>query len=200
MGVTASRIAGNPRGSSYRRANLDWYVEPRSATKALLAVEKFRGEVWDPACGSGNIVSTCREHGLVAWGSDVERRGYDFGQTVDFLRDEHRPVDNIICNPPFSISLDFAKKALTLATRKVAFVQRLCWLEGQKRAAFLESSPLARVHIFRNRICMPPGEKKDSPAKGGFIAYAWFVWEHGLVGPATVHWLTAKTDDPFEGL
>lgn len=190
-GTMASRIAGNPRGSGYKRAGLDWYVEPRSATSALLRAECFEGDIYDPACGSGNIVDECRSAGLLAWGSDIAGRRDDLG-TLDFLGPSSGyRCDNIICNPPFSTSLDFAKKALRIARRKVAFVQRLCWLEGQKRAAFLEQSPLARIHVFRNRICMPPGEKKDLPAKGGFIAYAWFVWEHGHQGPATVHWITA---------
>lgn len=194
VGTTASRIAGNPRGSGYRRESLDYYVEPKSATRALLAVEDFAGgTIYDPACGSGNIISTCREAGLDAYGSDLVDRGSGEAWGVDFLDAplrEERP-DFIICNPPFGISLDFAKKALGHATRKVAFIQRLCWLEGQKRAAFMEASPLARVYVFRNRICMPPGEKKDLPAKGGFVAYAWFVFEHGHQGPATVHWITA---------
>lgn len=195
IGTTASRIAGNPRGSGYKRASLDWYVEPRSATRALLNVERFEGICYDPACGSGNIVHTLRESGLPAFGSDIVDRGSGETSGVDFLSEdvgsnEQVACRNIICNPPFRTSLEFAKKALTLAN-KVAFIQRLAWLEGQKRSAFMESSPLARIHVFRNRICMPPGEKKDLPAKGGFIAYAWFIWEHGHTGPATVHWITA---------
>ena len=193
-GIKASRIAGNPRGSGYRREALDYYVEPKSATRALLAVEDFTGGIiYDPACGSGNIVSACREAGLPAYGSDLVDRGSGEAWGVDFLdaplREECPAF--ILCNPPFGLSLDFAKKALAIATRKVAFIQRLCWLEGQKRSAFMETSPLARVYVFRNRICMPPGEKKDLPAKGGFIAYAWFIWEHGHCGPATVHWVSA---------
>lgn len=196
VGVMASRMAGNPRGSGYRRASLDWYVEPESATLALLDVEEFIGTIHDPACGSGNIIRACHRRGrLSAWGMDIADRGQG-GPLGDFLNDHCEPVDNIICNPPFGISLEFAKKALTVARRKVAFVQRLAWLEGQKRSAFMESSPLARIHVFRNRICMPPGEKKDLPAKGGFIAYAWFVWEHGHIGPATVHWIS--TNGPQE--
>lgn len=191
-GTTASRIAGNPRGSGYKRAALDWYVEPQSATRALLNVEQFEGEIYDPACGSGNIIRACRDHGLAAVGTDIACRWIGANEERDFLNPDYEPIaDNIICNPPFGISLDFAKKALQVATHKVAFIQRLCWLEGQKRAAFLERSPLARIHVFRNRICMPPGEKKDLPAKGGFIAYAWFVWDKSHTGPATVHWITA---------
>src|SRR5262249_39098348 len=144
--------------------------------------EHFEGAILDPACGSGNIVNACQSRGLRAYGSDIVPRGMRIGCSRDFLvtPDSLVAEDNIICNPPFKISLDFA------------FIQRLCWLEGQKRAAFMESSPLARIYVFRNRICMPPGEKKDLPAKGGFIAYAWFVWEHGHKGPATVHWISTN--------
>lgn len=193
IGTTASRNAGNPRGSGYKRAKLDWYVEPRAATEALFRVEKFVGTIWDPACGIGNIVEVCREHGHATLGSDIVDRGFDgFAFEQDFLGDcGTMAANNIISNPPFGISLDFAKKALTIAHKKVAFVQRLCWLEGQKRSAFMEQSPLARIWVFRNRICMPPGEKKDMPAKGGFIAYAWFVWDHSHNGPPQIGWITA---------
>lgn len=190
-GTMASRMAGNPRGSGYRRADLDWYVEPRSATRALLQVERFDGDILDPACGCGNIVNECLDHGLSARGTDIAHRGFG-GEGIDFLSDHYiGSADNVICNPPFGISLDFARKSLIIARRKVAFIQRLAWLEGQRRSAFMETSPLARIYVFRNRICMPPGEKKDLPAKGGFIAYAWFVWDKAHSGPPTVHWITA---------
>lgn len=199
IGTMASRIAGNPRGSGYRRVDHDWYVEPVAATLALLDVEAFEGSIYDPACGCGNIVNACRSRGLDAFGSDIEDRG--FGITGrDFLSVpllEACP-DNIICNPPFKQSAAFARKSLAMARRKVAFIQRLCWLEGQERSRLLESSPLARVHVFRNRICMPPGEKKDLPAKGGFIAYAWFVWERGHTGPATVHWISTNQKPDYD--
>ena len=190
IGITASRIAGNPRGSGYRRANLDWYVEPVEATLTLLDVEQFDDEIYDPACGCGNILKACRERGHRARGTDIVDRGSGEPYGLDFIYGQLPcPVSNIISNPPFGPSLHFAKRALRIATRKVALIQRLCWLEGQKRSAFLESAPLARVWVFKKRICMPPGEKRDLPAKGGFIAYAWFVFEHDYTGKPELGWI-----------
>lgn len=189
VGTMASRIAGNPRGSGYRRVDLDWYVEPVEATHALLDVERFEGQIYDPACGCGNILTALRERQYDAFGSDLIDRGSGEPAGIDFLRRFDRTYDNIVCNPPFSASLAFADQALQLTRHKVAFIQRLCWLEGQKRSAFMEKTPLARVWVFRRRICMPPGEKRDLPAKGGFIAYAWFVWESGYTGKPTLGWI-----------
>ena len=55
--------------------------------------------------------------------------------------------------------------------------------------------PLARVHVFSYRISMPPGGVPDIEAKGGSVAFAWFVWEHGHRGPATINWLTRAVVD-----
>lgn len=192
-GLMASRIAGNPRGSGYRRVDHDWYLEPVEATSALLATERFVGTIYDPACGQGNILKACHQADIVnAYGTDIIYRGGPGRGGVDFL-DATLPIreqpDNIICNPPFKLATEFAEQALRVARHKVAFIQRLTFLEGQKRSEFLRSSPLARVYVFANRISMPPGGTDVTP-KGGFMAYAWFVWSHDHKGPPTIDWIT----------
>lgn len=51
---------------TWERDPLDWYQEPAVATELLLTVERVRWDVWDPACGGGNIVTTVRAAGLFA--------------------------------------------------------------------------------------------------------------------------------------
>lgn len=202
--MTAVLAKGNPRDSGYARNANDWYVEPAEAAHALIDAERFEGETLDPACGGGNIVRVFRARGLDAWGTDLVMR-YDqmetdgmprpmFGCTGDFTRpvpDEcYSNVDNIVSNPPFKIAERFIVNGLKRARRKVALLQRLAFLEGQQRAALFLSSPLARVHVFSYRISMPPGGVTGIEAKGGSVAFAWFVWEHGHQGPPTINWLT----------
>jgi len=68
----------------------------------------------------------------------------------------------------------------------------LTFLEGQARAAWLQTTPLARVHVFSWRISMPPGELLTAgklKATGGKKCFAWFIWEIGWRGPAQVNLL-----------
>ena len=174
------------RASGYERVASDWYVEPRWAIDALLDAEAFDGRSWDPSCGGGNIPLAMRDRGLDCWGSDIADRG--FGTTGLSFFDAPDMADNIVTNPPYGVIEAYITRALAHATYKVAVLARLALLEGQKRQGMLRTTPLARVWVSSRRMSMPPGGT-DIKASGGAIPYAWFVWEHGHVGPATVCWL-----------
>lgn len=174
------------RDSGYDRVANDWYVEDRRIVDALLDVESFTGQSWDPSCGGGNIPMAMRARGLSCWGSDIADRGFgtmglDFFQAPD-------TADNIITNPPYGVIEPYIRRALSLTTHKVCILARLALLEGMKRQALFRETPLARVHVSSRRVSMPPGGT-DIKAAGGTIAYAWFVWEHGHVGKPTVGWI-----------
>jgi hypothetical protein len=174
------------RASGYDRVVSDWYVEPRWCVDALLDVERFAGASWDPSCGGGTIPRAMKARGLPCFGSDIADRGY--GETGMSFFEVDRRVDNIVTNPPYGIIEPYISRALTLASVKVVVLARLALLEGIKRRALFSSTPLARMWVSSRRISMPPGGT-DIPAKGGAIAYAWFVWEHSHQGPATIGWL-----------
>lgn len=188
---------GNPRSSGYDRAAEDWYREPPWLVDALLDVEHFDGAVLDPACGGGTIPSCCLSRGIPAYGADIVDRGWE---VADFF-DQSQPWDNIITNPPFNRAQEFVEHALSLARRKVAIVQRLAFLEGQKRRRLFETTPLARVWVSSRRACMPPGAGwgdgqrdqwgalRTQEGRGGAIAYAWFVWDKAHQGPPSLGWL-----------
>ena len=175
------------------RAANDWYVEPAWAVQALLDAEDFRGGcVWDPAAGRDNIPSVCRARDIQAFGSDLIDRGAPSVRApFDFLdldpRFSPRP-EFIICNPPFALAERFIDRALSVASRKVAMLLRLSFLEGQRRGEMFASTPLARVLVFSSRVSMPPGDSTVDP-KGGAVAFAWYVWQHGHQGPPTLGWL-----------
>lgn len=180
---------------SYVRDPHDWYVEPASATDALLRAERFSGLSWDPACGSGTIPKTMGAAGFPCIGTDLVDRGPGpdvVGFAVrDFLVERALPANiaNVVSNPPFRLAQAFVDRALAIATHKVAMLLPLTFLEGARRGRWLTGTPLARVHVFSWRISMPPGELLQSgavEAKGGKKAFAWFVWSHDHSGPAQV--------------
>lgn len=177
---------------SERAAN-DWYVDEPQAIEALLRVERFSGISHDPACGSGTIPRGMKAAGVDCYGRDLIDRGYA-SATRDFLACDfaEEPVANIVCNPPFNLAREFIDKALAIASHKVAMLLPLTFLEGQRKAAWLQAKPLARVHVFTWRINMPPGELLMAgkvELGGGKKCFAWFVFEHGWQGPPHVNLL-----------
>jgi len=172
-------------GTSAGRPDDDFYPTPPEATEALLANETFEGMIWEPACGDGAICRVLEEHGHKIWATDLNYRGYGMGD-MNFLNSDMR-APNIITNPPFKLAEEFIHHSLELTTGKVAMLCKLQFLEGAKRKKMFESTPLKKVYVFSKRLSMTRnGEKMKN---SGMIAFAWFVWEHGFEGEATLGWL-----------
>lgn len=95
---------------------------------------------------------------------------------------------NIVTNPPFKMVAEFMRQSLSLSTGKVAMLLRLACLEGAERGELFESSPLARVWVFKRRLQFKRPGWEDTGA-GGMLPFAWFVWDHAHKGPPTLGWL-----------
>jgi hypothetical protein len=171
-----------------REAN-DWYVEPEWCSARLFQIEKFQGEIKDPACGSGRIVKSALAAGLEARGTDLIDRGFGLAN-VDFLETNSRAA-NIVSNPPFGIAEAFVAHALELAERKVAILLPANWVQGQKRSRWLRTTPLYRVYFICPRPSMPPGHVIAEGGKpgNGTTDYCWMVWLRGFEGAPSLHWL-----------
>lgn len=168
----------------------DWYVEPAWTSERLFDVELFDGLVADPACGLGRILKAADASGHLVHGSDVVKRSVWCEQEKDFLTSIIR-ADNIVSNPPFGIADKFAAHALRMAGFKVALLLPTKWMNGAKRGAWLETTPLRRVWLLGPRPSMPPGpviEAGIAPGNGT-TDFAWFVWERGYEGRPELHWL-----------
>jgi hypothetical protein len=165
----------------------DFYPTPPAATRALLAVEKFDGWIWEPACGDGAMSTVLLEAGYTVYSTDLINRNYGV-PNHDFLADKSK-APNIVTNPPFKIAQQFVEHALACATGKVAMLCRLGWLEGIERNRLFKTTPLARVWVFSNRIPMARSGTDFGKGGGGMIAFAWYVWDHTHDGPPTLGWL-----------
>jgi hypothetical protein len=163
-------------------------LPPPHATEALLRVEKFEGTIWEPACGEGAMSKVLQAHGYDVISTDLVNRGY--GQyPIDFLMEYKKTAQNIVTNPPFKLAIPFVEKSLSLTTGKVAMLLKLTFLETQKRRKLFDSTPIARVYIFSERVTMQRGRQTTVDDTGGMIAYAWYVWEHGYTGKPTLDWI-----------
>ena len=202
----SSPTATAKKAHLWDRDELDWYVEPTVATDALLKVERFVGAIWDPACGQGNIVKTAARWNYAVYGTDVQSRGLTF---VEGYRGEHDFLGvglpqsvcfalppNIVCNPPFFRAVGaeaFIRKALSLATGKVAMFVDVRFLAGAKRAngLFAELAP-SRVYIITPRVSCPPGTYllTGATAGNGTSDWCWVVWDLGAPrGETRLIWL-----------
>lgn len=177
--------------SGYDRAEDDWYPEDRDFLEAMLDMEEahfggFPGTSWDPCCGEGNIPRTLQARGLACRGSDLVRRGYGRGG-IDFLAGRFRPVDHIICNPPFDLSKPWAFRALDLARGKVVLFHRWAWFESVDRddlfgRGLKPPTPIARIYLSARRVSCPPGGFGITRS-GGKTPYAWYIWDRRHKGP-----------------
>ncbi len=152
--------------------------------------ERFDGPIWEPACGDGAISRPFQAAGHEVISSDLVDRG--FGETgIDFLMEWRPRAPNIVTNPPFKLAVPFVRQALHLSTAKTAMLLKIAFLEGIERAELFAKSPLARVHVFSQRLAFVPGGSSEARKLdgGGMMAFAWFIWEHGYVGKPTLGWL-----------
>jgi hypothetical protein len=192
MGKDTLKVMGASNHCDEERSKLDYYgTDPRS-TKALLAVETFQHEIWEPCAGHHLMVDVLREAGYHVLATDIAE--YDGVQhaKMDFLNIEGEWDGDIITNPPYGLSTEFAVKALELVKpgAKVAMFLRTLFLEGTKRYEKLFSvNPPKTVYVFTNRQV---SDKNDDFSKGSAVSYSWFVWEKGYQGPTEIKWISSK--------
>ena len=164
----------------------DFYPTPAWVTEALMECEYFDGKIWEPCCGDGAMSEVLKQKYDVI-STDLHDRGYGSGG-IDFLQVEPCPFDNIVTNPPFNIAEDIFHKAYSIATRKVALLLRLAFLEGGGRyLRIFDKHPPARLHVFSERVTMYPGGAKATGT--GTTAYAWFVWDKLSPVQTRVFWI-----------
>ncbi len=186
--TTAQQLVGWTKAGDEGRPRGDFYETPPEATKALLAVENFAMQIWEPACGAGAISRILEEAGHSVYSTDLNDHGYGESRH-DFLMAWQTPGGDLVTNPPYTLAVEFAQHAVKLKIRKIALLARLVFLEGQRRRAFFEASPLKRVWVFSKRLPRMHRPGYDGPKSSSLIAFAWFVWEQGYEGDPMIGWL-----------
>ena len=199
-----SKPTREKKAKIWARQPEDWYVELSWTSRRLFDVEDFTGGVLDPCCGRGNILDSAKDAGLEAIGSDiVDRRGGGMAGR-DFLHGDYPAeiamprvgmVKHIVCNPPFKLSEQFARRALGIVGDgcKVAMIFPTMRLNAA--GEWLRHTPLKRVLYLTPRPSMPPGQVYEQllsvgkTPSGDTKDYCWLVWQRGHVGPWTGGWL-----------
>jgi len=186
----------------FERADEEWYQEPMDCTTALLSVEKFGSEIWDPCCGGGNVLRAIIDAQCTAIGNDlIDRPGrpdcmFDAGR--DFFQTPSNRFEalDIVCNPPFGggkLAEAFIRHALSAPIFKLAVFVDVRFLGSARRAEGLwREHPPSRIHMIYPRPSCPPGDYIAGGGKvgGGTADFAWITYDrtHPHMG-TTYHWL-----------
>lgn len=126
----------------------DLYQTPPQYTNILLDNEDFQGLILEPASGMNAIVNV-----LIARKKLVAYYDLNYGLLKYNFFDDNYPVDNIITNPPYARGKPraFIEHSLQIASKKVAMLLRLSYMEGQSRVKFFNNTPLKVVYVLTER-------------------------------------------------
>lgn len=149
--------------------------------------ESFVGNIWEPACGKGDISEVFLKKGYSTISTDLVYRGYGEGER-DFFK-QTILVDNIVTNPPYKYALEFVNHSKKLAKKKIAMFLKTVFLESESRyEMFLDKEfPLKTIYQFSKRVTLTKNGIKMK--NSGMISYAWYVWDKDYNGSPTIQWI-----------
>lgn len=172
------------------REQHDYYATDPKAMELLLKYEIFDNNIWECACGEGNLSKVLKSHGYNVLSTDLIDRGYQDKQ-LDFLKGGYEFNGDIITNPPYKYMTEFILNSLESIPfgNKVAMFLKINSLVGKKRYKEIYSKiPPYRVYVFTGRIAC---SKNNQPEGFKYTAmdHAWFIWEKGKIGPTELKWI-----------
>lgn len=186
MGV----LAKNGISKTAIRETNDYYATDPRAIKELLKYESFNKNVWECACGEGNLSEALKSEGYNVFSTDLIDRGYQ-DELLDFLTNERKFDGDIITNPPFKYTTEFILKSLEAIPEgnKVAMFLKINYLSGKARYREIYSKfPPMRVYVFSSGIACSKNNLPDG-YKGGAMNYVWMIWEKGKYSPTELKWI-----------
>lgn len=173
------------------RSKNDLYVTSDVAIDGLLDREQFNKDVWECACGLGNISEKLKTKNYNVLSTDLCDYGYKYQDKVqDFLTCDREFAGDIITNPPYKLALPFVKHALNCVKdgSKVAMFLRIQFLEGIERQRFFADNPPHTVYVFSKRVsCCRPELDIDKVVSA--MCFCWFVWVKGFKGAPQIKWI-----------
>jgi hypothetical protein len=189
------------KAGQYPRDPHNWYIEPRSSVEQLADLRDAHGDplfgndlIYDPCCGSGNILNVFKTRGHPTCGSDiVDRHPRHKFHRANALHLERWPTMpgramSIVTNPPYgkqdgyqSIGGDIIHRIVGLVPfRRAAFLLPIEFLCGQNRYGMFQRWKPSHVAYCSERPSMPPGamvaDMGEAAFANGMADYAWIIW------------------------
>lgn len=179
------------------RAPFEFYPTPPEATRALLSVESFDGDIWEPACGDGAISRELTAAGYNVTSTDLIDRGFGMGGQ-NFLKSEKPLAKHIITNPPYGthgLGDAFVRRALIHTSKtggSVAMLLNLRSLANPDRHHKFTKTPPAAIYILDDLTCWPEGKPTSPTARIARQQYYWAIWKPGHTGAPKLGWLSTR--------
>lgn len=178
--------------AGFERVEGDRYFTEHWVTKALLARVRFRGLIWEPAAGRGDMADVLHAAGYEVMCSDIAGAslGCKSAAESDFLT-HTSPGDgvfSIVTNPPYVHAEEFIVQALKLTRRASGMVAMLLRNEydcAATRRYLFEQEPFAQKLVLTKRPKWSEAEPKASPRHN----FSWYLWDWHHAGRATIGWL-----------
>lgn len=172
-------IMSSTNRGTIRQVN-DHYDTPTYTTRSLLDAHDIKYPVLEPCAGNLAIANMLNK-GLVTT-NDINPESqstFNYDYLNYSFKDSH--INTVITNPPFNIAQQIIDRALNDVVEggEVIMLLRVNFLGSQKRKPFWKDAPLKYVYVLSKRPAFING-KTDS------IEYAWFVFERGYTGNATI--------------
>lgn len=188
------KTLGASNHTDKEREENDFYAtQPIAIDKLYATGELTCKDIWECACGEGDLSKRLEDLGYNVTSTNLIDRGYGKGG-VDFFECNEVFNGDILTNPPYKYAKEFTLKGLELVPEghKVFMFLKLTFLEGKTRYNELFSKyPPKKIYVFSQRVlCAKNGEFEKMKAGGGSaVAYAWYVWEKGFTGDTVVKWI-----------
>lgn len=170
----------------------DFYATDSIAIDCLLEKATLSHNLWECACGGGDLSKRLEALGYNVKSTDLVYRGYGTGG-VDFLKCKEVFDGDIITNPPYKYAQEFVEHSLKLlpSGRKSFMFLKLQFLEGKSRRLLFDSGQLKTLYVSSRRIlCAKNGEfQKMRDSGGSAVAYGWYEFEKGYCGDPIIKWI-----------
>lgn len=180
------------------RACYEFYPTPPAATQAFLQHERFKGDIWEPACGQGHISNVLEANGYSVCSTDIHDWGFGTAG-VDYLRETAPRAKHIITNPPYGRGLadQFIRKSLGFIEQtggSAAFLLDLASLAHRIRHQSFLRRPPRIVYILDECVCLPERDPRNATRSTLSRRYCWVVWDAQLSTETRMHWLTTRDE------
>lgn len=177
--------------ATWERKAADIYPTPVDGTESIIpliqamseAFEAIHGRpirrIWEPACGDGRLSRVLEWHGYEVVSTDLrEHSGFGIGG-LDFLNDDPATkwgldigeIDLIVTNPPFSLSVEFVRRALGITPWVIMLVKQN-YYNTQNRYGFFQDKRPGMFLPCTWRLAFLEEERGKSP----LMDCAWAVW------------------------
>ena len=183
--ITTSGFHNN---SVHSRDFNDFYATDPIALEKLLKYETFNN-VWECACGDGNLSEVLKKYGIHGRSSDIIKRKYEC-EIIDFLNYDGDWQGDIITNPPYKYATDFVYKALSIIPpgNKIAMFFPQRYLSSKGRYKLFVENPPKVVYAFSGRVSCALNNDWNAHS-GSAVDYMWIVWVKGYHGETILRWI-----------